>query len=42
MEKDTVSLHLVFPKRLNKRGKKLLGKIGTNIKAHAVPLKDYF
>lgn len=42
MGKDTVSLQLVLPKRLIKRSKKLLGKIGTNIKAHTVPLKDYF
>lgn len=42
MEKDTISLQLVLPKRLIKRSKELLGKIGTNIKAHTVPLKDYF
>lgn len=42
MEKGTISLQLVLPKRLIKRSKKLLGKVRTNIKAHTVRLKDYF
>lgn len=42
MEKDTISLQVVLQKRLTKRSKKLLGKIGKNFKAHSVPLKDYF
>lgn len=42
MEKDAISLQVVLQKRLIKRSKKLLGKIGKNFKAHSVPLKDYF
>lgn len=42
MEKDTISLQVVLQKTLIKRSKKLLGKIGTNLKAHGVPSKDYF